>query len=274
MANIDFKLGEWFKQAEKKEKELKEKRNAQKPSAQSTSFTSDPVPMVNRDVSSESKTLVSPSIVASIEDFEPSTNETHVDVKFVGSIGLIDEEDSVIPNVEDYINFEDNPIKPFEYKDSAIITEDNKLASLVEGTGAPKPISKSVEPIVNKKPLVVKETKVKSQSKVEISADNDIKEKWDRMPHHLQVLFATASEEVAQRSYKRFNEDRSELISRLLDPSLSLEETARILNVCPTTVRRYTNRDILPHFRTAGNQRRFRLSDVLNFVESQGKSIN
>lgn len=274
MANIDFKLGEWFKQAEKKEKELKEKRNAQQPSKQSTSFTSDPVPMVNRDVSSESKTYVSPSIVASIDDFKPSAKATPVDVKFVGSVGLIDEEDSAIPNVEDYINFDDNPIKPFEYKDNTIISEDKKLASLVEGTGAPKPISLPSEPIVNKKAFVAKEAKVKPQSKVEISTDNDIKEKWDRMPHHLQVLFATASEEVAQRSYKRFNEDRSELISRLLDPSLSLEETARILNVCPTTVRRYTNRDILPHFRTVGNQRRFRLSDVLSFIETQGKSIN
>ncbi len=75
--------------------------------------------------------------------------------------------------------------------------------------------------------------------------------------------------EVAEASYEAFKETREELIRRLLDPELSLEEVSRILNVCPTTVRRYTNRGLLGHHRTAGNQRRFRLSDVLAFLESQ-----
>ena len=65
-------------------------------------------------------------------------------------------------------------------------------------------------------------------------------------------------------------EARDELLNRLLDPTLTLEQAAQVLNVCPTTVRRYTNRGDLPHFRTAGNQRRFRLSDVLAFLRSQG----
>ena len=78
------------------------------------------------------------------------------------------------------------------------------------------------------------------------------------------------SDEVAQHSYKRgFKESRIELLQRLLDPTLSLEETARLLNVCPTTVRRYTNRGMLRHLRTGGDQRRFKLSDVLSFLESQ-----
>ena len=76
--------------------------------------------------------------------------------------------------------------------------------------------------------------------------------------------------EVAQRSYGSFRETREELLQRLLDPQLSLEDAARILNVCPTTVRRYTNRGLLKHYRTAGNQRRFRLSDILEFLESHG----
>lgn len=63
----------------------------------------------------------------------------------------------------------------------------------------------------------------------------------------------------------RKEETREELLSRLLDPTLTLEETARILEVCPTTVRRYTNKGILPHQRSAGNQRRFKLSTVLAF---------
>lgn len=63
----------------------------------------------------------------------------------------------------------------------------------------------------------------------------------------------------------RREETREELIARLIDPTISLEETARILEVCPTTVRRYTNKGILPHYRSAGNQRRFKLSTVLEF---------
>jgi excisionase family DNA binding protein len=94
-------------------------------------------------------------------------------------------------------------------------------------------------------------------------------EMWAKLPRHVQLLVGMHPQEVAQKSYKRFKESREELVERLLDPTLSLEETARILNVCPTTVRRYTNKDHLRHLRTAGNQRRFRLSDVLAFMESQ-----
>jgi excisionase family DNA binding protein len=62
-------------------------------------------------------------------------------------------------------------------------------------------------------------------------------------------------------------ESREELVQRLLDPVLSLEEAATLLDVCPTTVRRYTNRGILRCHRTPGNQRRFRLSEVMDFME-------
>ncbi|MEJ5253333.1 MAG: helix-turn-helix domain-containing protein, partial [Armatimonadota bacterium] len=55
----------------------------------------------------------------------------------------------------------------------------------------------------------------------------------------------------------------------LLNPSLTLEDTARLLGVCPTTVRRYTERGLLNHYRTPGNQRRFRLSDVIAFLEAR-----
>ncbi|HXG23307.1 MAG TPA: helix-turn-helix domain-containing protein, partial [Chthonomonadales bacterium] len=95
---------------------------------------------------------------------------------------------------------------------------------------------------------------------------------WSLVPKHLQTLLALGTEEVAQNSYKRgFKESRLELIQRLLDPTLTLEETARLLNVCPTTVRRYTNRGLLTHQRTPGDQRRFKLSDVLAFLEAQSQ---
>lgn len=67
----------------------------------------------------------------------------------------------------------------------------------------------------------------------------------------------------------RREETREELLRRLVDPTLTLEETACILEVCPTTVRRYTNRQVLPHERSAGNQRQFKLSEVLAFREAQ-----
>ncbi len=96
---------------------------------------------------------------------------------------------------------------------------------------------------------------------------------WSLVPKHIQVLIAMGSDEVTQNSYKRsFKESRLELIERLLDPTLSLEDTARLLNVCPTTVRRYTNRGLLRHQRTPGDQRRFKLSDVLAFLEAQSRT--
>lgn len=80
-------------------------------------------------------------------------------------------------------------------------------------------------------------------------------------------------EERAIKGYKRVKkETREEFLQRLLDPVLTLQEVARLLNVCPMTVRRYTNKGILPCFRTAGNQRRFRLSDVLRFIEMREAS--
>ena len=70
---------------------------------------------------------------------------------------------------------------------------------------------------------------------------------------------------------KEVKETREQLLKRLLDPLISLEEAAKLLAVCPTTVRRYTNKGLLKHIRTAGNQRRFKLSDVLSFLETSSK---
>jgi excisionase family DNA binding protein len=95
-----------------------------------------------------------------------------------------------------------------------------------------------------------------------------------RLPKHWQLLLETPEEGVTQNSYKLpFKESRQDLVRRLLDPPLTLEEVARLLGVCPTTVRRYTNRGCLRHFRTPGNQRRFRLSDVLEFMETRAAEI-
>ncbi|MFQ3548509.1 MAG: helix-turn-helix domain-containing protein [Armatimonadota bacterium] len=179
------------------------------------------------------------------------------------------------------------------------------LDNLSEGTGSPRPISKPSETNIKKPnqninastvqkiesiekkddewtgtPKVIKKPEPRAETvkfreepaavepkQKAVSSENG----WDNVPSHLKILFADTQQEVAQNSYKKFRESRSELIERLLDPSVSLEEAARILNVCPTTVRRYTNKGVLKHYRTAGNQRRFKLSDVLAFMELQGK---
>ena len=116
---------------------------------------------------------------------------------------------------------------------------------------------------------------VEKSSEIGLLTQNDVIS-WDRLPRHIQLLAMIPDPEeetiteVAEKYYTRgFRETRKTLIERLLNPTLTLEETARVLGVCPATVRRYTNRGILPHFRTIGQQRRFRLSDVLAFLEQQ-----
>jgi excisionase family DNA binding protein len=63
-------------------------------------------------------------------------------------------------------------------------------------------------------------------------------------------------------------ETREEIIHRLMDPVLTLHEAAAILNLSKATVRRYTEQGKLSCQRTAGGQRRFRLSDVLHLLET------
>jgi excisionase family DNA binding protein len=97
-----------------------------------------------------------------------------------------------------------------------------------------------------------------------------IEDLWKRVPKHVRLLVELGDDEVTQKYYdRRFKESRQELVERLLNPSLTLEDTARLLGVCPTTVRRYTERGLLNHYRTPGNQRRFRLSDVIAFLEAR-----
>lgn len=65
------------------------------------------------------------------------------------------------------------------------------------------------------------------------------------------------------------SQSREEILERLVNPTITLEEAAKIMGVCKATVRRYTARGILPHYRTPGNQRRFKLNDIIEFMEEQ-----
>jgi len=102
--------------------------------------------------------------------------------------------------------------------------------------------------------------------------DPELQEIWELLPKNIDFLCAFYDDSVTKNYYRgEFKETRQDLVKRLLDPELSLEETSRLLGVCPATVRRYTNREWLKHHRTIGGQRRFRLSDVVRFVNEHGR---
>jgi transposase-like protein len=75
---------------------------------------------------------------------------------------------------------------------------------------------------------------------------------------------AGAAADVATRRRVRLSrETRAQMLDRLTNPTISLHEASVLLDVCPATVRRYTNQGALAHERTGGGQRRFRLRPVL-----------
>ncbi|HRF58387.1 MAG TPA: helix-turn-helix domain-containing protein [Fimbriimonadaceae bacterium] len=113
--------------------------------------------------------------------------------------------------------------------------------------------------------------RVKSEKPV-ATIDPQLQEIWMAVPRNIQFLSSFFDDSVTAHYYRgEFKESRGELIRRLLDPELTLEEVSRLLGVCPATVRRYTNRGWLEHHRTTGGQRRFRLSGVVKFVEVHGR---
>lgn len=105
------------------------------------------------------------------------------------------------------------------------------------------------------------------------STNVDIRERMEALRARQQVLPLDVEAAAPPPSRNgRAAESREQLVQRLLDPVLSLEEAATLLDVCPTTVRRYTNRGVLKCYRTPGNQRRFRLSEIMSFMERRQTS--
>lgn len=82
---------------------------------------------------------------------------------------------------------------------------------------------------------------------------------------------ASPATAAAARERVSREQTREEILERLFNPTISLEEAAKIMGVCKATVRRYTAMGILPHYRTPGNQRRFKLNDIILFLENQKK---
>lgn len=100
----------------------------------------------------------------------------------------------------------------------------------------------------------------------------ELRELIANLPRNLEFLARFYNDEVTANYYSHdFKESRTEMIRRLIDPELTLEEVSRLLGVCPATIRRYTNKGWLEHHRTKGGQRRFRLSAVAKHVEKHGR---
>ena len=298
MANYDNKLGEWFKQVEQQEQALKAKKTGG-----DAEITEQPTlidvetplaPQIRkmeiegpaREASASTVATVETSqvvadtalAVSSVEDSDLHVDRTESAAKLFG-------EDDAAP-VEDFFTFLNRSAEPpvvEEVEEHVFeLPKESSTLGLSEGTGEPRPLVQAPPPVapveappvqarveipLPPKPKPVSAPKPRVETQPRVAADAEAQANWDRVPRHLQMLFGASDQEVAQNSYKAFKETRGELIQRLLDPTVSLEEAARVLNVCPTTVRRYTNRGVLQHYRTAGNQRRFKLSEVLAFME-------
>ncbi len=114
--------------------------------------------------------------------------------------------------------------------------------------------------------------RVRGATSTEPALDPELANIWELLPKNIEFLGTFFDDKVTANYYTgEFKESRQELIRRLLDPELTLEEVSRLLGVCPATVRRYTNRNWLEHHRTKGGQRRFRLTGVVKFVEAHGR---
>lgn len=114
--------------------------------------------------------------------------------------------------------------------------------------------------------------RMKKSGKSVQTLDPALHDIWASLPKNIHFLSSFFDDAVTSNYYRgEFRESREELIQRILDPELTLEEVSRLLGVCPATVRRYTNRGWLNHHRTQGGQRRFRLSGVVRFVDEHGR---
>lgn len=68
-------------------------------------------------------------------------------------------------------------------------------------------------------------------------------------------------------------QERRRLIVKLLNPLLTMHEAELLLDLSQTTIRRATQNGSLRSQRTAGGQRRFRLLDVLEFLDRRESGL-
>ncbi len=88
--------------------------------------------------------------------------------------------------------------------------------------------------------------------------------KNSRIPTNIQ---AKSIIDTTEKQKEKKNLERQELLNRLIDPILTLEEAAKILNVSKATIRRYTKSGKIKYYITPGNHRRFKLNDIISLLE-------
>lgn len=162
---------------------------------------------------------------------------------------------------------------PIAYIESAFLdTPTAKIKLPRRPTDPVEPLEDSKQPKFRKTEMSAPRPR-RARSKTDDEAiDPELRALWESLPRLVEFLLTYFDDDVTSNYYGgEFKESRRDLIRRLLDPELTLEETSRLLGVCPATVRRYTNRGWLTHHRTPGGQRRFRLSDIMRFVENHGR---
>jgi excisionase family DNA binding protein len=169
---------------------------------------------------------------------------------------------------------------PLAYIESAFVDQKPESESGKEKSSNAEPIQVATHAITDTGKIKFKKRQLsaprprrnKNGTAVAVEQNSEVEELWQNFPKYIHFLGAFFNDDVTSHYYRgEFKETRQELIRRLLDPELSLEEASRLLGVCPATVRRYTNRKWLAHHRTKGGQRRFRLSGLVKFVEQHGR---
>lgn len=159
--------------------------------------------------------------------------------------------DVKVPTIGEYIKVAE-PRQPYGTR-GTVLKDPSKVKFQKKNLSAPRP----------------RRVKQPVQARV---VDPELQELWQSLPKYMDFLGTFFDDSVTAHYYRgNFKESRNDLIQRLLNPELTLEEVSRLLGVCPATVRRYTNRGWLKHHRTKGRQRRFRLAGVVQFVEEHGR---
>jgi excisionase family DNA binding protein len=161
---------------------------------------------------------------------------------------------------------------PYAYIENAFLDRPAPVEESLDGNGSDKGELDGKSRTRFKKTTMSAPRPRRSRENSAGEIDPELKDCWETLPKSIEFLCSFYDDSVTANYYRgEFKESRNDLIRRLLDPELTLEETSRLLGVCPATVRRYTNRGWLAHHRTNGGQRRFRLSNIVRFVEEHGR---
>ncbi|MEP6755003.1 MAG: hypothetical protein ABJA67_05855 [Chthonomonadales bacterium] len=126
------------------------------------------------------------------------------------------------------------------------------------------------EPVKSSAGVVVTQKRRRAARHISRSPDAKVgsTEFWRLSPRHLQALFIVHNgDEQAKIMSRTFKENRIEVIQRLLDPNLSLGQTARVLKITPCKVRELRSTGNVILSRLPAKNHLSQIADALKFVE-------